>query len=375
MTGVMKVPFLDLKAQHEPMMEGFRAGFERVVGSSGFILGPEVEAFEKEYAEWCGAKYCVGVSNGLAAISIMMIAAGIKECDEVLVPSNTYIASVMGVEHANAVPILVEPNPRTHVITADACRKAITPKTKAILVVDLYGLLPDFDEINALCAEKGLLLFSDSAQSHGANYKGKRPGNTCMASSFSFYPGKNLGALGDAGGIVTNSKEVYDTAKIMRNYGSEKKYYNMMKGRNERLDPMQAAFLRVKIPYMDQYNARRHVIAGMYTAGLKGVSAVRTPEIVLGVTPVWHQYVIQLRSDQERSALMKFLDEKGIFTMIHYPIPPHLQEAYKDLGKVKGDLPICEELAETILSLPICPTLTDDQVNHVITRIVEFFAK
>jgi len=369
----IKVKFLDIKAINKPLESQFKAAFSRVLDSGCFILGPEVEAFEKEWAAFCGAKYCVGVGSGLAALLLLLMAAGIEPHHEVIVPSNTYIATVLAITHAGAKPVFVEPNPLTHTIDATGISSAVTENTHSIMTVDLYGQTSDMDPIIAIAKEHDLYVFADSAQGHGARYKGRIVGSHCDASCFSFYPGKNLGALGDAGAVVTSNPVLADRVKMLRNYGSRLKYYNDMKGVNERMDPLQAAMLRCKVPHLVGLNESRSSIASRYMAGLDGVKWLTLPLVPDWSSPCWHLFVINAHG--HRDALGEHLKRCNVDTIIHYPVPPHMQKCFQDLNLPKGSLPIAEKLADGILSLPICPTLTDEQVDHVIKSVCCFDAK
>lgn len=368
--GDVSVPFLSLKAINEEYKFQFQSAFSRVLESGCYVLGPEVEAFEEEWASYCGAKYCVGLGSGLAALHLLLLAADIKPHHEVIVPSNTYIATVLAVSQAGAIPIFVEPNPLTHTLDADAVKAAITPNTHSIFTVDLYGQTSDMDPICELAKEHGIYVFADSAQGHGAMYKGRRTGTHCDASCFSFYPSKNLGALGEAGALVTNDKMLADRVQVLRNYGSRVRYYNEYKGVNERMDPIQASLLRCKIPGLDALNAKRSSIADRYMKGLSHLKWLTLPQVPEWSSPCWHLFV--LNAHQHRDRLAAHLKSHKVDSIVHYPVPPHLQQCYHDLGYKVGSLPVAEELAGGVLSIPICPTLTQEQVNHVITTVSAF---
>ena len=338
-----------------------------VLRSGWYILGPEVEAFEKEFAKYCGAEYCVGLASGLDALWLAFRVLGIGEGDEVLVPANTYIASVMGITINNATPIFVEPNVFYNMST-DNLESYITEKTKAILAVHLYGQASDMGKIVEVCKKHNLRLVEDCAQSHGACYNGQMTGTFGDIGCFSFYPSKNLGAFGDAGAIVTNDKELADAMKMYRNYGSEKRYYNKVVGANSRLDELQAGLLRVRLTHIDEMLEERKQIAKRYSQEIKN-SKIILPTVMENADTVWHQYVIRTR---ERDALLQYLKEHGIGTIIHYPIPPHLSEAYSYLGYKKGDFPITEEYADTILSLPMYNGLSYEEQSKVIEVLNTF---
>jgi len=333
----------------------------RVIDSNWYILGKEVENFEREFANYLGVKYCIGVGNGLEALHIILRAYDIGEGDEVIIPSNTYIATALAVNYAGATPIMVEPDERTYNINSDLIKEKITKKTKAIMPVHLYGQSCDMDPINKIAKKYGLKVIEDSAQAHGAVYKGRKCGALGDASGFSFYPTKNLGALGDAGAITTNDKALAKKVKALRNYGSEKHYYNKYMGFNSRLDEMQAAILRVKLRYLNEFNNERKKIAKIYLAKLQNSNLI-LPYVAEWDEPVWHQFVIR---SKERDKLQQYLKSKGIGTLIHYPLPIHLQEAYKHLGYKKGDFPIAEKMANEVLSLPMYPYLSESNINKI----------
>lgn len=361
----MTVPFLDLKSINLAHEAALKAAFDRVLHSGWFILGKEVKAFEDEFAEYCGVKSAIGVSNGLDALHLILRAYGIGAGDEVIVPSNTYIATWLAATYAGATPVPVEPDEATYNIDPDRVEAAITPRTRAIIAVHLYGQAADMARLRDIADRHGLKLIEDAAQAHGAVFQGKRAGNLGHASGFSFYPGKNLGALGDAGAITTNDIELSEKLRVLLNYGSRVKYHNEELGFNCRLDELQAAMLRVKLPYLDSDTERRAAIAARYTEALKDTSLV-LPATVEACTHTWHLYVV--RSD-DRQQLQKALADKGIGTMIHYPIPPHLQPAYASLGYKQGDFPIAERIHEQVLSLPMGPSMGDQQVEQVIAAV------
>lgn len=362
----MKVPFLDLAAPHRAIRGELDAAYQRVLDASWFVLGREVEAFEQEFADYCGAASCVGVGNGLDALLLVLRAWGIGPGDEVIVPSNTFIATWLAVSSLGAAPVPVEPDPATHNIAAGAIEAAITPRTRAIVPVHLYGQPVDMDPILALAHRHGLLVLEDAAQAHGATYKGRRVGGLGHAAAFSFYPGKNLGALGDGGAITTQDPELAEALRRLRNYGSRRKYDHEVAGLNSRLDELQAAFLRAKLGPLDGWTARRREIAGRYLAGLQGLPGLVLPEVPPWAEPVWHLFVVRLA---ERDAVQRRLLDSGVETLIHYPTPPHLAGAYAGLGLLPGSLPVAERLASEVLSLPMGPHLTDAQVDHVVASV------
>lgn len=367
--SVIKIPFLNLKEPYEELQDELDTAYQRVMQSGWYILGEEVEAFEQEFAAYSGAKHCVGVGNGLEALHLILRAAGIGEGDEVIVPANTYIATWLAVSYAGATPVPVEPVKHTYNIDPDRIETAITPRTKAIMAVHLYGQPAEMDAINNIAARYGLRLFDDAAQAHGARYRGQRVGGLCDATGWSFYPGKNLGAFGDAGAVTTNDDELAERMRILRNYGSKVKYYNEVKGFNSRLDPLQAAFLRAKLPYLDEWNTRRQQIARLYMDALSVNSNLLLPFVSDWVEPVWHLFVVR---HPERDKLQKHLAEQGIGTLIHYPVPPHLQEAYQEMGIPEGSFPITEAIHREVLSLPIGPHLALADVRRVMDAIQEF---
>lgn len=363
----MKVPFLDLKAPYLELKEELDAAYHRVMESGWYILGKEVEAFESEFAAYCEARYCIGVANGLDALHLIVRGYGIGQGDEVIVPSNTYIATWLAVTHAGATPVPVEPDERTYNIDPAKVEHAITPKTKAIMVVHLYGQPADMDPINAIARKYNLKVIEDCAQAHGARYKGRRVGGLGDAAGFSFYPGKNLGALGDGGAVVTNDPVLVERIMILRNYGSQIKYHNEVVGYNSRLDELQAAFLRVKLAKLDEWNERRRAIADRYLQELSGQPKLILPYVPEWVEPVWHLFVV---CHPQRDQLLKALSEAGIGTMIHYPIPPHKQQAYKERNT--RSYPLTENLHHEVLSLPMGPTLLEEEATRVIAAVNSF---
>tara|TARA_A100001015_G_scaffold315471_1_gene427350 strand:- start:3176 stop:4678 length:1503 start_codon:yes stop_codon:yes gene_type:complete len=342
------VPFLDLKKANQRVAPDLEVGFDRVMQSGWFILSDEVKRFEEEWAEYCEAEFSVGVGNGLDALHLSLRALGVGPGDEVIVPSHTFIATWLAVSHCGATPVPVEPDKRTYNINPFSIKGAITPRTKAIIPVHLYGQPADLDSILSLADEYNLYVVEDAAQAHGARYKGKRIGSHGDLVAWSFYPGKNLGALGDAGGITTNNACLAQKLRSLRNYGSSKKYQNEVVGFNSRLDPIQAAFLREKLNYLDQDIENRRACAEVYSKKLN-VSQLTLPTVPDWADPVWHLYVVQ---HPQRDHYQKKLELSGIGTLIHYPTPPHLQEAYSHLNFKKGKFPIAEKLAQEVLSLP-----------------------
>ena len=357
----MQIPFLDLKSPYIELKSELDAAYQRVMDSGWYILGKEIEAFESEFADYCGSGYCVGVGNGLDALHLILRAMDIGSGDEVIVPSNTYIATWLAVSYAGATPVPIEPDEKTYNINPALIEAAITPRTKAILAVHLYGQPADMDAINNIAKMHGLKVIEDSAQAHGATYKGRKTGTLGDAAGFSFYPGKNLGAIGDGGAVTTSDKVLADRIRVLRNYGSEVKYHNEVKGYNSRLDELQAALLRVKLKYLDEWNDRRKKVAILYGEKLPSSDLI-LPFVPDWAEPVWHLYVVL---SGKRDVLQKQLGEAGIGTMIHYPIPPHLQPAYRELNFCVGSFPIAEAMSERLLSLPIGPHLTLEDASRV----------
>lgn len=366
----MKIPFLDFAPMHDPIKKEMERAFSSVYESNWFILGEHVQKFEKEYALFSGTRLSIGVSNGLDALILSLKALGIGEGDEVIVPSNTYIASALAVTHVGAKPVFVEPDQATFNMAPNNIENAITLKTKAILPVHLYGQSCQMSDIMDIAEKRGLSVVEDNAQSHGATFNGRLTGSWGQLNATSFYPGKNLGALGDGGAVTGNSEALCDIVRSLRNYGSSKKYYNEVIGFNNRLDELQAAFLSVKLRHMNEWTEMRQLIAKQYLTQLHGVGDIVLPVAHPLASHVYHLFVVRT---SKRDDLQRFLNEKGIGTLIHYPVPPHLQKAYQSLGHVKGDFPIAEKMAETCLSLPLYPGLTPQQVNEVSTAIRTFY--
>lgn len=364
----MKIPFVSFLPMEKELDKDLRAAFERVYTRSWYIEGVEDEAFEKAYAEYCGADYCVGVGNGLDALVMALKGIGVGPGDEVIVPSNTYIATALAVTYVGATPVFVEPDIRTFNINPILIEAAITDKTKAIMPVHLYGQACDMDPIMGIAKKHNLFVVEDCAQAHGATYKGKKIGTFGDAAGFSFYPGKNLGALGDAGATVTNNEELAKKVRALGNYGSDYKYHHIYKGNNSRLDELQAAFLAAKLPHLNRMNEERRRIAQKYIDGIKNEEVI-LPYIPEYANPVWHIFGIRCK---RRDELEKFLNDAGIGTNKHYPIPMHLQECYKDLGFKEGDFPVAEEISATELSIPMYYGMTDEEVQYVIDKVNEF---
>jgi dTDP-4-amino-4,6-dideoxygalactose transaminase len=366
------IPFLDLKKINTPYETAFEEKMKTVLENGWYILGEEVRAFESDFATYCGAKYCIGVGNGFDALVLIFkgyIELGnLKKGDEVIVPANTYIASILAILEAGLIPVLVEPKLETYNVDPDSIQEKITSKTKGILAVHLYGQLAEMDSINAIAQKNNLLIIEDAAQSHGSisNSKSQKAGNLSDAGAFSFYPGKNLGALGDGGAIVTNDSALAKIVFSLRNYGSETKYYNDYAGVNSRLDELQAAFLNVKLPYLDIENDQRRAIARRYLSEIKNDKFV-LPYWDHSKNHVFHLFVIRTKNRKE---LQKYLCENGIQTVIHYPVPPHKQKALSDHNS--QSFPITEKIHETVLSLPISPVLTAEEVTFIIAILNKY---
>ena len=365
----MNVPFLDMKSPYQELRSELDDAYRRVMESGWYILGEEVEAFEREFAAYCGVKHCIGVGNGLEALHLILRAYSIGEGDEVIVPANTYIATWLAISYAGAVPVPVEPDGRTYNLNPDLIERAITPRTRAVLPVHLYGQPADMDPILDVAHRHDLKVIEDAAQAHGASYKGRRAGALGDAAGWSFYPGKNLGALGDAGGITTSDDELADRVRVLRNYGSRVKYYNEVKGYNSRLDPLQAAFLRAKLPFLDDWNQRRKSVATVYRQKLAGIEGLTLPHVPDGIEPSWHIFAVR---HQDRDGLQKHLTDAGVGTLIHYPVPPHLSDAYAEMGCKAGDYPITEQIASTILSIPMGPHLPAEHMQQVVDSVESF---
>ena len=366
------IPFLSLKQVNAVYEAELYEAFREVMDSGWYIMGNKLKQFEQEYAAFNQTKYAIGVGNGLDALALSLKALNIGEGDEVIVPSNTYIASWLAVSYEHATPIMVEPRLETYNINPNLIEEKITSRTKAIMPVNLYGQAAELDKIEKIAQKHNLLVVEDNAQSQGAMCAGRLSGSYGDINGTSFYPGKNLGALGDAGAITTNDEALANKVISLRNYGSMKKYYNDEKGYNSRLDEMQAAFLSVKLKYLMRDNAARNQVAAWYTEILRGVGDIVLPIVAENCTSVFHVYMIRTH---QRDALQEHLHKNGIGTVIHYPIPPHLQKAYQDLNYKKGAFPLAEEIAETCISLPMSPILTRSEVEQVAECIKDFFRK
>lgn len=364
----MKIPFVSFKPMEDELNTELRDSFNRVFENSWYIGGNEDACFEADFARYCDANYCIGCGNGLDALMLSLKALGVGKGDEVIVPSNTYIATALAVTYVGATPVLVEPNIDTYNIDPSKITERITPRTKAIMPVHLYGQPCDMDPILKIAKDYTLFVIEDCAQAHGATYKGKRIGGFGIASGFSFYPGKNLGALGDGGAVVTSDEELAKKIRALGNYGSDYKYHHIYQGNNSRLDELQAAFLRVKLPHLDRMNEERQRIASRYINEINNPE-VTLPKVIDEVNPVWHVFAIRC---SKRDELQDYLNREGISTNKHYPIPIHLQGAYSDLGIKAGALPVAEEISKTQLSLPMYYGLTDEEVDYIIDKVNSF---
>ena len=362
----MKVPFLELKPVYDELRAELDAAYHRVMESGSYLLGKELEQFEREFAAYCEADYCVGLGNGLEALHLILVAYEIGVGDEVIVPSNTFIATWLAVSYAGATPIPVEPDPGTFNIAPERIAAVISEKTKAVIPVHLYGQPADMDPILSIARKHGLKVIEDNAQAQGARYKRRRTGSLGDAAANSFYPAKNLGAFGDAGALTTNDVELADRVRKLRNYGSNRKYHHDCQGYNSRTDELQAAFLRIKLQRLDEWNSRRHLVAARYLSELSGMAELKLPFVPEWAEPVWHLFALRRLC---RDELQDSLANVGIGTQIHYPIPPHLSGAYAQAGWKLGSLPIAEEIAKTELSLPVGPHLESKNQDIVIQAI------
>jgi dTDP-4-amino-4,6-dideoxygalactose transaminase len=366
----MQIPFLSFDSMHSRIKPEILSSFEEFYDSNWYILGKSVESFEKAYSDFNHVKHVIGVSNGLDALHLALKALNIGEGDEVIVPSNTYIATALAISYVGATPIFVEPRLDTYNINPESIEAAITPRTKAIMPVHLYGQACEMQAIMDIAEKRGLYVIEDNAQAQGAAYQNKQTGSWGHVNGTSFYPGKNLGALGDAGAVTTNDDELATKIKVMRNYGSQRKYYNEVIGYNMRLDECQASFLSVKLKYLSEWTTQKQEIAKLYDQTLSNIDGVILPVTAQSATHVYHQYIIRTK---RRDDLQQFLTQQGVGTLIHYPIPPHLQRAYKHLGYKKGDFPLAEEISNTCLSLPIWPGMTENQVVYIADTLKNFF--
>ncbi|GAB3931061.1 DegT/DnrJ/EryC1/StrS family aminotransferase [Larkinella terrae] len=357
------IPHLDLRQVNEPYSAALQAAAGRVLASGWYVLGREVEAFETAFAAYCGVKHAIGVGNGLDALSLIFKALNFPEGSEIIVPANTYIATILPITDLKLVPVLAEPDPRTYNLAAEQIEPLITEKTRAIVVVHLYGRCCEMAPIQALASKYQLKIVEDAAQAHGATYQNRRAGNLSDGAAFSFYPTKNLGALGDAGAVVTNDDELARQVRLLRNYGSEKKYIHQIQGLNSRLDELQAAFLSLKLPQLDADNQRRQAIAARYLAEIRHPNLMLPPDDGI-FNDVWHLFVVR---HPQREAFMNYLHQNRIGTVIHYPVAPHQQEAYTEYRTL--DLPLTDQLHREVLSLPLNTALTDTEVDYIIETI------
>lgn len=366
----MNIPFLDYRAINEPYFDEIQTAVRRVLESGWYVLGNEVSSFEQEYAAYCNCLHCVGVSSGLDALILILEAwkklGKIKVGDEVIVPANTYIASILAITKAGLLPVLVEPDEQTYNLDPNRIEDALTIRTKVIMAVHLYGQCADMDPINAIAKAYGLLVMEDAAQAQGATYKKLSAGSLSIAAGHSFYPGKNLGAIGEGGAVTTNDSELAQMISMLRNYGSEKKYHNRIKGMNNRLDELQAAILRVKLPDLDKVNTARKAIASIYLDKIANPS-IRLPYVAEYGNPNWHLFVVRVKN---RKHFITYLKEQGIHTAIHYPLPPHKQPAYAEWNNLS--FPITEAIHRETVSLPMSQTLRDFEVQAVVEKICSY---
>ncbi len=376
----MQVPFLDLKIQYKSIKQEVDPAIQKVIDNTAFVLGESVSKFEKAFAEAHNAKYCLGTSSGTDANHLVLWSLGIKPGDEVIIPANTFIATAWGVTLCGAKPVFVDCHPESYNLDPAKVEAAITPKTKAIVAVHLYGQPADMSTFQQIANRHNLFLVEDAAQSHLAEYEGKKIGTQSNASSFSFYPGKNLGAYGEAGAVVTNDDKLHNELKMMREHGQSKKYYHDTFGHNYRMEGIQGAVLGVKLKYLDKWTEGRREAAAKYKELLKDVEQIQLPEEMHNVKHVYHLFVVQVKGDEKnreekRNKLQQFLTENGVATGLHYAIPLHQQKCFQYLDYKKGDFPVTEKLAESGLSLPMFPELTDEQISYVTDKIKEHFTK
>lgn len=368
--ATISVPFLDLGHSHEPLKDSLLAEFEQLIDSNAFINGPQVEAFEQAWAAYCGAERCVGVASGLDALRLALIAAGIEQGDEVIVPAHTFVATFEAVTQAGGIPVPVDVSMKDYNLDLSATAAAISPRTRFLMPVHLYGQLCDLHALGRVATGAGVTTIEDACQAHGATRAGIRPGEKTLAAAFSFYPGKNLGAMGDAGALVTNDQWLADRVAALREHGQRAKYRHVLEGYTARLDTIQAIVLLRKLDRLDEWNNERRAIASEYQNRLRDVGDLSLPPVPAGSEPVWHLYVVRTGSP---TSLAEFLARRGIGTGRHYPEPPHLSEAYSGLGYREGQFPITERIAREALSLPIFPGMTGKQVDAVIDAVTAFF--
>jgi len=365
----MKIPFLDLKIQYLSIKEEINDAISEVFNNTAFALGPSVSNFENEFAKFIGTKHCVGVNSGTSALHLALIDAGIKAGDEVIIPSHTFIATAWAVSYCGATPVFADILPEYYTIDPKEIEKRITKKTKAVIAVHLYGNPAELDEIKSVCDKYNLILIEDCAQAHGAMYKDSNVGTIGSYGAFSFYPGKNLGAYGEAGAIVTNSDSSANRMKNLRNHSQPEKYIHTEIGYNYRMEGIQGAVLGVKLKHLANWNEKRNIIANKYNSAFQDLSFAQIPKVKSYSQSVWHLYELKLQNENDRNDFMKYLSENNIGCGLHYPIPIHLQEAYSNLRYKIGDLPITEDAAKTLVSLPMYPEMTDEMVDYVISTI------
>jgi dTDP-4-amino-4,6-dideoxygalactose transaminase len=368
----IKVPFLDLKAHHLPMMNEINLAIQAVIESSAFAGGPFVAAFEEDFAAYCDVPYALGVGNGTEALWLSLLACGVGVGDEVITVPSTFMATAEAITYCGARPVFVDVDERTYTMNPVALRGVLTPNTKAIIPVHLFGQPADMDPIVEFAREHGLYVIEDACQAHGAEYKGRRVGTHGDTACFSFYPGKNLGAFGEAGAIVTGNADFQEKIRILRDHGQVRKYFHSMVGWNCRMDGIQAAVLRIKLRHLEAGNQRRRAHAAHYDAALSGIEGIITPAHAVGVRHVYHVYAIRVKG---RDEVMSLLADQGVSTGIHYPVPVHLQEAYRSLGYQRGAFPIAERCADEFLSLPMYPELTEAQLETVVEGVKEAVAR
>ncbi|KAA3620029.1 MAG: DegT/DnrJ/EryC1/StrS family aminotransferase [Calditrichaeota bacterium] len=364
----MNVPFVDLVTQYQGLKDQIVPAMENIMSKAQFIMGEDVRLFEQEFADYCNTEFAIGVDSGTSALELALRAFAIGAGDEVITVANTFIATTLAISSAGAKPVLIDIHPETNNIDVTKIEAAITDRTRAIMPVHLYGQPVDMDAITEIAKKHDLLVIEDACQAHGAQYKGRRAGSLSDAAAFSFYPGKNLGAYGDGGALVTNNAKVAEKLTLLRDYGQKQKYHHLIKGYNRRLDTLQAAVLRAKLPYLDAWNEARRKNAARYSTLLQNNETI-TPIDADFAESVYHLYVIRV---QKRDALLAHLHQKGVGAGIHYPIPIHLQQAYADLGYQKGDFPITEKYADEIISLPMFPELNEEQINYTVEVLKEF---
>jgi dTDP-4-amino-4,6-dideoxygalactose transaminase len=371
METIMNIPFVDLKAQYNSIKPQMEAAMQSVLERTAFILGPEVAAFERTFAEYIGVKHAIGVASGTDALRLALEGLGVGRGDEVITVADTYIATCEAISHSGARVVLVDAAPSTYNLDPGKLEAAITPRTRAVMPVHLYGQPADMNAILEIAHRHNLFVIEDCAQSHGATYHGLKTGTLSDVACFSFYPGKNLGAYGDGGAVLTNDDQVAERIHLLRNHGQKVKYEHLVVGYCSRLDNLQAAVLNIKLPHLEGWNAQRRSRAALYDQLLKDIPGVATPAVLQGVEPVYHLYVMRV-TDGRRDGLLAYLNKQCISTGLHYPIPVHFQQAYADLGYQPGDFPVSEELAAQGLSLPMYPELSDEQVSYVAQKIKEF---